>query len=98
MAKYLILWETEWSKWPTDPKEQAALMGKQMELTKQGLDEGRVTDWGIYAGAGAGYAITEGTAVDALRGATQYMPYVKFQVHPVLSINEVAELMKSMMG
>jgi hypothetical protein len=98
MAKFLILWETEFGRLSTDPNEQAAVLGKMMEMTKQAMDKGDITDWGIYAGGAAGYGIAEGTAVDALRGAMLFMPYVKFQVHPVLSMGEVAELMKSMTG
>ena len=98
MAKYLILWESDMSRMPTDPNEQAALMGKHMELTKKAFDEGKITDWGLYAGGGAGYAIGEGTAADMLIGAMQFSPYYKFKAHPVLSTDEVAEVMKSMMG
>jgi len=98
MSKYLILWESDMSRMPTAPNEQAALVGKQMEMTKKALDEGQITDWGIFAGSGAGYAISEGTAMDSFKGAMQFSPYVKFKVLPVLSIDEVAEVMKSMMG
>ena len=96
MAKYLIMWESDMSRTPTDPNEQAALMGKQMELTKRAMDEGQITDWGLFAGGGAGYAIGEGNAADALRGIMQFQPYIKFKVQPVLSYDEVMEVMKSM--
>ena len=85
------------SKVPTDPNEQAALTQKQMEMTKKALDEGQITDWGIFAGGGAGYAIGEGNATDMFSGAMQFSPYVKFKAMTVLSIDEVAEVMKSMM-
>ena len=98
MSKFLFLWEQDMSKIPTDPNEQAALIGKQMEMTKKALDEGQITDWGLFAGGGAGYAIGEGTAIDSYRGVMQFSPYVKFKTIPVLSIDEVAEVMKSMMG
>jgi len=98
MAKYLILWEEDTSKYPTDPSEQAAMIGKHMAMTKKALDEGQITDWGLFAGGGAGYAIGEGDAVAMLRGAMQFTPHVKFKAHPVLSVNEVEEVMKSMMG
>jgi hypothetical protein len=96
MAKYLILWEEDTSRVPADPNERAALISKQMELTKKALDERQVTDWGIYAGGNAGYAISERTPADALMGVMQFSPYIKFQVHPVLSLAEAAEVMKSM--
>ena len=98
MSKTLSLWEVDNSKWPTDPNEQAALIGKQIEMTKKMLAEGKITDWGIFAGGGAGYAIGEGTEADILKNTMQFAPYIKFQVHSVLSIDEVAEVMKSMRG
>ena len=98
MSKFLTLWEIESSKWPTDPNERAALIGKQMEMTKKMLDEGKITDWGIFAGGGGGYSIGEGTEADTFKRTMQFAPYIKFQVHPVLSHDEAAEVMKSMTG
>ena len=98
MSKLLILWEMEASKMPTDPNEQAALLGKEMEMTKQALERGDITDWGLYAGGSKGYALSEGTAIDAFKASMNFSPYVKFEVHPVLSLGEVAEAMKAMMG
>ena len=98
MSKFLTLWESDSSKIPTDPNERAALFGKLMEMTKKMLDEGEVTDWGMFAGGGAGYTIGEGTQADVLKRTMQFAPYVRFKVHPVLSIDEVAKVMKSMMG
>ena len=98
MPKYLNLWEVDNSRMPTDPNERAALLGKQLEMTKKMLDEGQITDWGIFAGGGAGYAIGEGTEADMLKRTMPFMPLIKFQVHPVLSIDEVAQVMKSMTG
>ena len=98
MSKFLNLWEVDRSKMPTDPNERAALMGKQIEMTKKMLNEGQITDWGIFAEGGAGYAIAEGSDVDTFKRTMQFAPYIKFQVHAVLSIDEVAEAVKSMMG
>ena len=98
MAKFLNLWETDSSKMPTDPKERAAIYGRQIEMTKKMLAEGQITDWGLFAGGGAGYAIGEGTAADVLKRTMQFAPYIKFHAHPVLSIDEMSEVMKSLMG
>jgi len=98
MPKFLNLWEVDNSKMPTDPNERAALLGKQIEMTKKMLDEGQITDWGIFAGGGAGYAIGEGTEADMLKRTMSFMPLIKSHIHPVVSIDEVAEVMKSMMG
>ena len=98
MSKFLTLWETDNSKMPTNPDERAALFGKLTEMTKKMLDEGQIADWGIFAGGGAGYTISEGTEADVLKRILQFGPYVRFKVHPVLSIDELAQVMKSMMG
>ena len=96
MSKFLTLWESDSSKMPTDPNERAALFGKLMAMTKKMLDEGEVTDWGMFAGGDAGYTIAEGTEADVLKRTMQFGPYVRFKVHPVLPIDEVAEVMKDM--
>jgi hypothetical protein len=83
---------------PADPKERAAVLGKMMEMTKKWLEERKGNDWGIFAGASAGYAISEGTEVDGLKVAMQFAPYIKFTVHPVLSLKQAGDVMKSMMG
>ena len=98
MPKFINLWELDNSKMPTDPNEREALIGKLREMTKKMLDEGQITDWGIFAGGGAGYGIAEGTAADVLKRTMQFAPYVKFHAHPVLSIDEMGEVMKSLRG
>ncbi len=98
MSKFLTLWESDSSKLPTDPNERVALFGKLTEMTKKMLDEGQISDWGMFAGGGVGYTIGEGTEVDVLKLTMQFAPYIRFKVHPVLSVDEVAQVMKSMMG
>ena len=98
MSKFINLWEVDSSKMPTDPNERAAVIGKQMAMIKNMMDEGQITDWGIFAGGGAGYGISEGTESDILKRTMQFAPYVKSRVQPVLSIDEMAEVMKSLKG
>ena len=98
MAKYLITWESDMSRVPADPKERAAMRMKMLEMTKQNLKEGKITDWGIFLGGYKGYAIGEGSAVDMAIGTAQFSPYVKFNVEEVLSVDEMLETMKSLMG
>ena len=97
MAKYLITWESDMSRVPTDPKERAAMRMKMLEMTKQNLKEGKISDWGIFLGGFRGYAIGQGSATDMAIGMTQYAPYVTFNVQEVLSVDEMLEAMKSLM-
>ena len=96
MPRILNLWEMDMSRMPADPSERMALLGKQLETTKKMLDEGRISDWGLFAGGGAGYGIGPADAAEVLKNIMVFVPYVKFHSHPVLSIDEVAEVMRSM--
>jgi muconolactone delta-isomerase len=96
MAKILNLWEMDYSRMPADQNERMAMIGKQIEMTKKMLAEGRISDWGLFAGGGAGYGIGPADATEVLKNVMVFVPYVKFQAHPVLSIDEVAQVFKSM--
>jgi len=95
MPKILDLWEADMSKLPIDPNERAALWGKQIETTKKMLEEGRIYDWGIFSGGSGGYGISPADATAVLKNVMRFTPYIKFKSHLVLSIDEVAEVMKS---
>jgi len=96
MAKVLILWEMNTDAIPTDPAQQTALYGRLGAMTKQALDSGKVKDWGIFAGGHAGYSIADETSAETLSRTLQFSPYVKFQVNPVLGIDDVMKIMQSM--
>ena len=98
MAKYLITWESDISRVPADPKERVAMRMKMLEMTKQNLKEGKISDWGIFLGGYKGYAVGEGSAVDMAIGTAQFSPYVTFNVEEVLSVDEMLEATKSLMG
>ena len=98
MAKYLNLWEIDNSRLPTDPKERATRQMQQLEAIKKMLAEGQILDWGLFAGGGAGYAISEGAESDMLRRTLPFGPSVKFHLHPILSVDQVIDVMKSMQG
>jgi len=96
MSRILNLWEMDYSRMPVDQNERMAIIGKQIEMTKQMLDEGRISDWGLFAGGGAGYGIGPGDATEVLKNVMVFVPFVKFQSYPVLSMDEVAQVYKSM--
>jgi hypothetical protein len=96
MAKCLILWEMDAAVMPKDPAEQMAVFSKLGMITKNALDSGKVKDWGIFAGGGAGYSIVDEPATETLTRAMQMMPYVKLKINPVVGINDVMQIMQSM--
>ena len=96
MAKYLITWESDVSRMPTDHKERAAMRMKMLEITKRNLKEGKLSDWGVFLGGYKGYAIGQGSAIDMAIGMARFSPYVTFNVQEVLSVDEMLEAVKSL--
>ena len=96
MARYLLLWEIDRDKVPVDRKERAALWGPMIETVKQEMKEGTCLDWGAYAGGMKGYSIEEGDEMTISNTAQSYIPYVTFEVHPILSVDQMAQLVDNL--
>lgn len=96
MSKYLVMWKADSSIWPVDPKERAALNVKFVEMTQQDIKEGKISDWGVFVGGGAGYGVCEGNKVELYKVMQRYRPYITHEVKEVLSIDEVTEVLKSL--
>jgi hypothetical protein len=98
MGKYLVMWEIDTSRVPVDAKERGAAWSLMLEMVKQDLKSGKVRDWGAFVGEINGYSIAEGTEVQVGSMLMQYAPYVHFKVHPIVSVDQVGEVIKSMSG
>ena len=97
MPKYFMTWEVDPNRAPINPKERGAMWTGMVELIKQDMKEGKISDWGSFVGEGRGYSIGEQSLLDLSKDLQRFYPYVNFQVHQVMSIDEVAELSKSLM-
>lgn len=98
MGKYLVLWEVDQSRVPVDAKERSAAWSLLLAVVKQDLKSGIGKDWGGFVGENNGYSIAEGTEVEVANMLHQYTPYVIFKVHPVASVDQIAEVIKRMSG
>lgn len=98
MAKYLVLWEIDQSRVPVDAKERAGAWSLMVGMVKQDIKGGKVKEWAAFVGSLQGYSIYEGTEVELGSMLVQYSPYVDFEVHPVLSVKQVDEVIKSLSG
>jgi hypothetical protein len=96
MAKFLTLWELDTTRLPVDPKERITNWTMLLNMVKDDLKSGRTTDWGEFAGGGRGYAIGEGTEQEIHMALSRYVPYLKFEVYPVLSMSQIEEMMKAL--
>jgi len=98
MGKYLLLWEVDKTRVPTDPKERGAGWGLLMAMVRQDIEKGISKDWGAFVGETNGYAIAEGTEVEILNMTAQYVPYCIFKVYPIASESQVNEMIKALSG
>ena len=98
MAKYLVLWELNNSLAPVDPKERGAAWLAMMEMIKQDLAEGRDSDWGCFVGETKGYTITEQDDVTMMKNLQRFFPFVTFKAMPVVTVDQIVEVAKSLTG
>ncbi len=92
MPKSLILIKINLETLPTDRDELKKVLSPMFNLTFKDLQDGKISDFGMYAGNSGGYVISNQTPEDISRVAMQMQPYVTFEVHPVVGINEFMKL------
>jgi hypothetical protein len=96
MGKYLLLWEIDATKIPVSPKERGAAWSAFMVMIKQDIKKGLIKDWGAFVGELRGYAVNEGSELEVMNAAQQYIPFVHFKVHPIASVSQVDEMNKAL--
>ncbi|MFQ6080608.1 MAG: DUF3303 family protein [Candidatus Bathyarchaeia archaeon] len=94
MAKFFIHWEVDPARTPVDPEERAKLWLSMLEMTKADLQTGVLKDWGIRGGGGCGYGVSELSEAELFSALLKYIPYVRFEVHPVLTVDQCIETVK----
>jgi hypothetical protein len=97
MGKYLVLWELDESRLPVDPKERGSAWQMFMGMVKQDLETGTARDWGSFVGAHKGYTIHEGTEVEVAVALQQYVPFVRFDVIPIATVDHVNQLIEALL-
>ncbi len=98
MGKYLMIWDLNLEHTPVDPKDRGAGYELLIAMIKQDMERGLTKDWGNFVGEGSGYAIAEGSEVDINKMVQQYTPFVRFTTHPIISLEEVAQVIKALTG
>ncbi len=98
MSKHLILWSMNEAKTPDDAKERGTGYRVLTAMVKQDIEKGFIKDYGAFPGEGRGYCVVEGTYLEIMKMTEQYAPFVRFEVHPAASLDEVDELIKHLTG
>ena len=92
MGKYLLLWKLDSTKIPISPQKRGTGFNGLMEGVKEDMRKGLMKDWGAFVGELNGYAVAEGTEIEVGNMVQQYVPFVIFEVHPVMSVQQVGEV------
>jgi hypothetical protein len=89
MAKYMVLWEVDTGRTPEDPKAKKAQLRGFGDVVVKQMKEGHIKDWGIFGGEMRGFTIFEGSISDLHIFNTSWLPFVKFTVSQIMTIDEV---------
>jgi hypothetical protein len=95
MGRYLLLWEADETKIPLDPKVRQESWLAACEMVKQDFKSGIIKDWGVFLGQAKGFAIDEGTEEEIQKLILQYIPYFRFKVIPIRTIDQHIEALKN---
>ena len=98
MPRYYMTWEIDSARIPVDPKERGGMWTQMLGLIQQDMKEGTIIDWGSIPGEGKGYSVSEQSALELSKNLQRFSPFVKFEVHQVMTLEETMELTKSLMA
>lgn len=66
------------------------------QRVKESVDSGDTKLWGVDVAGGKGFSISEKNSKEVFGYLNTYMPYIKFEVREMLSIDEMIAVMKEM--
>ena len=92
----LMLWEANASLFPLDPEERKKVIMSMAETVKKELESGVIKAWGISAAGGRGYSISEDDPKTLYARTARFFPFIKFEIIPMVSIDDMIDAMQSM--
>ena len=95
MARYLVLWHIDTTRIPVSPQEQRAILEGSIAMVEQDAKTGISKDWGQFVGGMRGYGIVEGAEVEIATMLQKYTPFVQFELHSVLPVRMMKQVIKA---
>jgi len=80
---------------PTDLKERASGWMTLLDMVKQDLENAKIKDWGNFVGESSGFLIIEGTEEELSNIIQKWVPFVRFEAKPFMSVDEITEIVKA---
>jgi len=95
MSKFYIRWQLNPQWTPATPEERVKLWLSLLEMVKPDIRAGKAKDWGCVPGEASGYTIREDASeAELFTALLKWMPYVNFEVKPVLTVEQTEESIK----
>jgi hypothetical protein len=94
MPKFHVEWKQNLSVMPDDPAKLGKINISLLEMVKADVKSNKITDWGVYCNGFSGYTIIEGTHDEIMTELLKYMPYILFEVKPVINEDQAIEAVK----
>ncbi len=79
---------------PTNPEERVKLWISMLELVKADIKSGALGDWGMCSDSSGGYAFAETDEKTLHTTILRWMPYVNFNIKPVMTADQVIDSIK----
>jgi hypothetical protein len=76
---------------PTNPEERVKLWMAMLEMVKADLKSGALRDWGMCSDDSGGYAFAETDEKTLHTTILRWIPYVSFNIKPVLTVDQTME-------
>ena len=97
MGRYLVLFEADFSRLPTDLQERVKLAKGLTQAVLKGTETGLIKEWGVVVGEQRGFGVYEGSETEVAAFLEQFVPWARSTVNPVLSAAELDEFLDAML-
>jgi len=74
---------------PVNPEERGKLWIRMLEMVKADLKNGTLSDWGVRMDSSGGFAFAETDEATLHAAILKWMPYIEYDIRPVLSVDQV---------
>jgi len=94
MTRFYLRWQLNPMFTPTNPEERVKLWLSMLELVRAELKSGSLTDWGMCNDVSGGYCFADTDEKSLHATIMKWMPYVSFDIKPVLTVDQTIENIK----
>ena len=98
MNKYLLLWTLDPAHIPNDSRERGKGWEILMDMIKNDREKGILRDWGAFPSEGRGYSVVEGPMLEVMKMTEQYVPFVRFEIHPATTMDDAEKFIRHLTG